>query len=116
MTEEKKITRRKSGQYPSCWKSGPDEKAHEIFKAFGQQKNQAHFRKEEWHLTFEEYKELWYDCWERRGMGSEDLCTVRIDTRLPWEMGNVTLMTRKNQLGRGRGVSKPRKLKDNAHV
>lgn len=115
MTDKKQIGR-KSGQYPSSWKSGPDVKTHEIFRAYGQQRNQANFRKEPFHLTFEEYKELWWECWELRGRGSDSLCTVRIDPRLPWEMGNVTLMTRKDQLGRGRGVPRPRTLKDNEYV
>ena len=99
-TEKRKVGRAKGTIMPDKWKSGPCPRRHAMYKAFGQQKNQANFRKETWTLTFDEYAELWNELWEQRGMGAEQYCSVRIDPRLGWETGNVTLMTRKDQLSR----------------
>jgi hypothetical protein len=99
-TEKKKTGRKKGTLMPHKWISGPCPRRHAMYKAYSQQKNQANFRKEGWTLEFDDYAELWDVLWEQRGMGAEQYCSVRIDIRLPWEKGNVTLMLRKDQLAR----------------
>ena len=80
------------------WKSGPDPQRHDQFQKFGQQKNQAQWRKEPWYLTFDEFVQIWYQRWHLRGRGVNDLCLTRIDYFKPWQLDNVEILNRGNHI------------------
>ena len=67
---------------------------HDQFVAFGRARAQALFRGEPWCLTFEEFEQIWQDCWHQRGRASEDLCMTRTDPEGAWATNNVELITR----------------------
>lgn len=82
------------GLRPLVWKSGPDPISHEQYTAWGRSRAQAHFRGEEWHLTFEEYQQIWAGQWHLRGRTRNTLCMSRSDNDLPWSRNNCDIITR----------------------
>jgi hypothetical protein len=86
------------GPRPDTWLSGPDEFRHSLYIPWLKAKAQANFRKEEWTMTFDEWFDLWKDCWHLRGRGAEDMCMTRADTDGSWSAENTILMTRKEHL------------------
>lgn len=88
------------GPAPHLWKSGPDPERHERYRAWQQQRNQARWRGEIWHLTFEEFLEIWQDRWSQRGRLAGDLCLTRRQRHLPWQRDNVELMIRRECFAR----------------
>ena len=84
------------GPRPQVWKAGPDPVRHEQFKVWGQQKNQANWREEGWHLSFEVWCDIWNSSgfWPNRGRERGDYCMTRRDWSLPWTPDNVAIITR----------------------
>lgn len=82
------------GPRPHVWKTGPDPELHAKFKVFGQCKNQATFRGEEWCLTFDQFVQLWGSHWPQRGRRIDSLCMTRLDWDKPWNMLNTIIITR----------------------
>lgn len=82
------------GPRPERWKTGPDEQLHVQYRAWLQQRNQARWRGETWHLTWEQWLDLWGDRFHLRGRRSADLCLTRIRYDQPWQVGNCDIITR----------------------
>lgn len=82
------------GSRPWRWKHGPDPRTHELYTAYRQQRNQALFRQEPWHLTFEEWQEIWQPWWGQRGRTRGSRCMSRQDWDGPWSRDNVMIVTR----------------------
>ena len=78
------------------------------------QKAQANFRKEGWDMTIEEYFDLWRDdLWVQRGRQPENLCMIREDVEKPWSKSNCLIVSRYQQLCRGKKMGKfPGQYKD----
>ena len=71
--------------------------------AFLKSRSQALYRQEGWHLTIEEYFSLWpNDLWANRGRQADSYCMVRVDPEKPWSMDNCVIITRYQQLCRGK--------------
>jgi hypothetical protein len=87
---------------PNTWISGPDEKLHDQYYCFMQQRNQARWRKEGWgdDLDFWTWKTVWDNSgeYERRGRKPEDYCMTRIDRTLPWTPDNIHIVRRIDHL------------------
>ena len=79
---------------PHLWITGPDPVRHIKYRAYLQQKNQALWRSEDWHIDFESWLELWADKWDLRGRTKGSMCMTRIDWSLPWTLDNVHVITR----------------------
>ena len=69
-------------------------------KAWNRSRAQAHFRGEEWALSFDDYRRFWStpELWARRGRRIDDLCMTRVDDELPWNSNNCVIITRDCQL------------------
>lgn len=84
----------RKGPRPLLWKMGPDPVIHAQYVAWMRARAQAHFRREPWDLTFEQYQSLWGDQWANRGRTRDTLCLSRYDYDLGWSMDNCRLVTR----------------------
>ena len=84
---------------PNAWKV-PGAIPHAQYVAWSRSRAQAHFRNEEWHLTFEEFQQVWQGYWERRGRGSTEYCMSRDDPERAWAIGNVSCIQRREYLSR----------------
>ena len=82
------------GPKPHLWASGPDVVEHAKYKTWSQMRNQAQWRGEPWNLTFEQYKRLWQEHWDRRGRERGCYCMTRQDVDLPWDATNTIVITR----------------------
>jgi len=91
----KRFNSRDPGPRPLAWKSGPDPVVHAQYIAWLRARSQAHFRREPWDLTFDQYRELWHDNWHRRGRTRDTLCLSRRDYDLGWCVDNCELLTRR---------------------
>jgi hypothetical protein len=67
---------------------------HKKYRVFIQQRNQANYRGEGWHITFEAWCDLWSDLWDLRGRERDDYCMSRRDWSLPWTLDNAQVITR----------------------
>lgn len=94
------------GPRPHLWRSGPDPEQHRRYLIWLQQRNQAQWRGEIWHLSFEEWLKAWGDRFDQRGRSSTSLCLTRRDATLPWSAGNVHVITRRQH---GQGPKTPRR-------
>ena len=83
---------------PAAWlHKDPD--VHKKFDPWHKARSQAHYRGEEWLLTFEEFQILWTDdLWAQRGRASDNLAMTRQDPEGPWSLDNCMIVTRKRQL------------------
>lgn len=70
-----------------------------LFICWHRARSQAHYRKEQWELSIEDWFYLWQpDLWARRGKTRNSLCMVRIDRNKSWNLNNVQIITRLAQL------------------
>jgi len=77
----------------------PEPFDHERHVPFLRQRAQAKFRDEIWHLTFEEWCSFWpLEKWIIRSRNSDGLCMTRIDHNEAWAIGNIKVISRKQQL------------------
>lgn len=79
---------------PHLWVSGPDPRDHKIYKTWATSRAQAHFRNEQWDLTYEQYHALWDPHWENRGKKGHNVCLSRRDPGLPWDTSNAYIASR----------------------
>ena len=80
---------------------------HVRYRAFMQCKAQAMYRKEGFTMTADEFFELWTpENWARRGRKSDDLAMIRVDITKPWCLANCVLVTRYQQVCRGKKLIK----------
>lgn len=82
------------GERPHLWKTGPDPVQHEKYRAFIQQRNQAQWRGETWHLSFDQWLDLWGDQYHLRGRQRDTLCLTRKDYSRPWSTDNCEIISR----------------------
>lgn len=82
------------GSRPHLWKTGPDQELHLRYRAFVQQRNQAQWRGEIWHLTFDQWLALWANQYHLRGRRQMSLCLTRRDYNQPWTLENAEVVTR----------------------
>lgn len=99
----KKIRGKGPGPRPECWKV-KDPLGHEQHIAWHRMRAQAHYRKEEWTLTFEEYQQLWADHWAEKGRKSDQYSLTRIDPEGPWSKNNTICTKRIHYLRRQRAI------------
>jgi len=67
--------------------------------AFQRHRAQCRFRGEAYAITEEYWNLIWSEeLFTRRGMRADCLCLVRRDTNKPWAQGNLTVITRQQQL------------------
>lgn len=90
--------KRKRGPRPDLWKTGPDPIEHQKYLNWLQQRAQANYRKEQWLIDFETYKQIWGDRWHLKGRGSDNYCMTRSDPTQPWTADNVIVITRKEHV------------------
>jgi hypothetical protein len=55
---------------------------------------QAHFRKEVWEISFQEWVEIWGANWHRRGRGKQCLMMMKRRWDQPWTRRNAHLVDR----------------------
>jgi len=79
---------------PHLWVTGPDPVLHKKYLVWLQQRNQALWREEGWHIDFESWCALWGDLWHVRGRERGHYCMSRVDWGLPWTVDNVHVITR----------------------
>lgn len=87
---------------PESWITGPDELIHEKYYAWHKHRAQAHYREEEYELTFDQWQEIWKDDEQflNRGKTRECFVLTRIDPEAAWSMDNCEIITRYEQLCR----------------
>ena len=85
---------------PHLWISGPDPVRHEKFRVWHQQRNQALFRGEGWHIDFDTWVRIWGDAWHSRGRERGCRCMTRLDWEQPWSETNVEIVTREDHAQR----------------
>lgn len=102
------------GPRPHTWLVGPDQVLHEKYKAFVQQRNQARWRGEDWHLEFETWCDLWQDTWDQRGRLGHEYCMTRRDPNQPWDEHNAIVTTR--QRANAQVKRKPRRSRRFEHT
>lgn len=84
-----------------------DEFDHVRHIAYLRMKAQCKFRSEPFDLTIEEFFELWpQELWSQRGMRAEQLVMVRQDPEGSWTKSNCLVVTRYQQLCRGKKMGK----------
>lgn len=95
---------------PDLWMY-KDPKVHKKHLPFLRARAQAHFRKEQWDLTMDDWCEIWTDeAWANRGRGSNQTALTRIDLNQGWTRDNVELLTRSQQLKRHPNKLRSRKV------
>jgi hypothetical protein len=103
-----KVGKSKSGKprkmFPNNWISGPDILTHDMYYAWHKHRAQANFRKEPYHLTWDDWQKIWANPidFQNRGRRPEDLTLTRIDDDGDWTMANVMVTTRLEQLRKAR--------------
>ena len=81
-------------QRPHLWVTGPDPVRHKKYLVWLQQRNQALWREEGWHIDFDAWCEIWGDLWDLRGRQRGHYCMTRRDWGRPWTLDNVHVITR----------------------
>jgi len=90
------------GPRPTVWMH-PDPDIHKKYTPYQRMKAQAHYRGEEFSLTFEQYCEFWTeDRWQCRGRGISDLCMSMRDLEKGWHYDNIEIILRRDQLKKTR--------------
>ena len=86
--------------FPDSWRSGSDLVMHDMYYAWLKHKSQAAYRNEAYSLSWEEWQTVWGNPvnFLNRGRKPEDLTITRIDDDGAWDIDNVQLMTRLEQL------------------
>ncbi len=93
------------GPRPHVWKIGPDPELHAKYRVWLQQRNQALWRGEGWHIDFDVWCEIWGDQWHNRGRERGTMCMTRRDWSEPWTEDNAIIVTR-SQHARAQGHAK----------
>lgn len=82
------------GPRPHTWVTGPDPIRHEMYTAWLRSVAQAHYRGEQYEITFKQFERIWADHWHRRGRKKTDLMLMRKNYDRPWTTRNVILVDR----------------------
>ena len=89
---------KQKGPRPHMWKQGPNPIHKEMNMSFLRMRAQCKFRKEPFHLTFQDYLEIWGDSWSQRGRTEGSLNMTRKDPMGDWTRDNSVLVLRKKNL------------------
>ena len=92
----------REGIRPHTWITGTDVTRHHQYGVWLQQRNQALYRGEGWHLDFDCWIQLWGELWSQRGRRSHHYCMTRTDPDGPWQVDNVEILSRPEHLKRHR--------------
>ena len=105
---------RARGIRPHLWTTGPDPVLHNKHRIWIQQKNQAQWRGEGWHLTFDAWLAIWDQSgqWANRGRRRGTYCMSRVDWEGAWTESNVAIVTREAHAkmqgqARSQGIANP---------
>jgi len=91
---EKIDGRKQKGPRPALWRF-KDPFQHDLHRAWAKHRAQAHFRKEEYHLTVEDYFTLWTpETFRQKNSEGKTYTLTRKDWSKPWSLDNVELSTR----------------------
>lgn len=88
----------RTGIRPHTWKiDSNDPVDHKLFTDCQRARAQAWYRGEEWHITEEEYINLWRteDRYLKKGRTAESLCMTKVDHDLDWTLDNVQFISRR---------------------
>ena len=83
---------------PHVWICGPDKELHDMYTPWMKARAQAHFRGEDWEMTFDDWVDLWKDDWLQRGRARFDKCMSRKDPDGAWSRSNTIVITRHEHL------------------
>jgi hypothetical protein len=90
----------KTGPRPDRWVTGPDPEIRRLKYKFLRARVQARYWCQEWHLTWEEYRDLMMDARAEHGRGMEQLNLARRDRNQGWHRDNVHFLTRRQVVHR----------------
>jgi hypothetical protein len=97
---------RPAGIAPHLWITGTDPLHHKMYVAYNFARGSARYRKEEWQLTWEDFRDTWEPIWHLRGIRADQLCWSRVDPEKPWHRDNVEVLTRREHGKRVRELYK----------
>lgn len=83
-----------TGPRPHTWLAGTDPVRHRQYDAWHKARAQAHYRGEQYLITFEDWVALWGNNWSRRGRGADCLMLMKRDWQQPWTKQNAELVDR----------------------
>lgn len=84
---------------PEKYVTGPDPLRREKYYAYLKHRAQARYRGEDYQLTWEDWESFWSDeDFLERGRSSSSLCIALIDPEGCWDLNNVEIKTRREQL------------------
>jgi hypothetical protein len=78
----------------------PDEFFHKRRLAWLRSRCQAHYRGEDWQLSFEEFCDIWSspELFEQRGRKRNCLVLIRMNPLLAWSRANCCIVSRTQQI------------------
>lgn len=77
-----------------------DPQQHRLHYSWLRARCQAKYRNEDWHITLEQYLDIWQGLVHLKGRSGDCLVMTRCDTTQPWTIDNIALITRADQMGR----------------
>lgn len=84
-----------------------DEIEHQKHWGYLRWRAQCKYRGEEVEMTMEEYFAFWpNDLWVQRGRKPHELVMIRTDVEKPWSLDNCQIVTRYQQLCRGKKMQR----------
>jgi len=83
--------------HPDRWITGPDPAMKRLRRRWLMAKNQAKYWSQEWHLSWEQYKEITWNTHWKQGITKESINLGRRDKSKGWTMDNVWMVNRKEQ-------------------
>ena len=88
--------RRRERLLPHIWISGPDPINHKLYTDCQRARAQAWYRGEEWHITEQEYIDIWRtdDRYLNKGRHSHNFCLRRLNYEGAWAVDNVEITER----------------------
>ena len=82
-----------TGKKPHRWITGPDPIVQRLRRRWLLAKNQAKYWNQEWHITWDQYRDLLLDHEDQLGNRADAMNLCRTDKTEGWTIGNVTIMT-----------------------
>ena len=106
-----------TGQRPHTWITGTDPVRHDQYNAWLKARSQAHYRKESWSITFDQWVELWADSWPRRGRHTHSLMLMKRSWQEPWTCSNAELVDRETfHLRQGKIKQERKAMKNESEI
>ena len=83
-----------TGPRPHTWIVGSDPVLHDQYNAWHKARAQAHYRGEQYDISFEDWVYIWGTNWSRRGRTPDSLVLMRRRWQEPWSRRNAQLVDR----------------------